>query len=157
MMNKQQFTEIAKKVLHPNNGLVSPKLIHPGREWLIGVTVAAVIFGVIAAWSAQMYLEYKDTTVAEVTETEVAVYRTALVNSALDDFSVRTDKHEDFISINLIEKDPIAPEVDDLNIASTTDIEIETASSSVEVREEGGVEEVDAVVEEVVDGDLEIE
>ena len=138
MMNKKQFTAIVKNILHPTTRLSSPQLIHPHREWLTGLLVTVMIFVASAAWSTQMYFKHQDTNVTVVYEADVVVYREALVNSALESFSVREEKYDSLISSNSV---IVIPDNPGLEIArdgaTTTDDQTETemATSSVDVTE----------------------
>jgi len=97
MMNKKELTAFAKNILHSHKQLRSPQIMHPAREWFIGLLVAAGIFGVCAFVSVQAYLEHRhiDLTVY-VDETSTAtVYRESLVEAALDLFSSRSQRYDE--------------------------------------------------------------
>lgn len=100
MINKREFTDIAKRVLRFHKGLKSPQIMHPVREWFTGLMVAVVIFGASAGWSAYMYMKYQNTSVAggDGTETEMVVYRESLVNAALQKFSSRQEHHKELLA-----------------------------------------------------------
>ena len=142
-MNKREFTEIAKKVLRSNKGLKSPQIMHPEREWLIGLFVAVVFFGTSAAWSAHMNIKYKNISVTgnNDVESDVVVYRESLVNSALQKFSSRQEIHE-----SLLNSTPkiIAPEITN-EVSSST-------SSSLEVKNEATSSP--QIIEEIVKNEL---
>ena len=63
MMNKQSFTNIAKRILHPHAGLHSPRIVYPTREWFIGLLIAFAIFAAAALWSVHSYTQYKNISV----------------------------------------------------------------------------------------------
>lgn len=85
MMNKKEITQFAKKIIHSQAGLANQQLMHPKREWLIGVAVALCIFTASIGWSAIKYLTYQnveDHTVAQ-SAAPAAVYKETLVAEAL--------------------------------------------------------------------------
>lgn len=60
------------------------ELIHPSRDWLLGLGTGVLITGGIIAWSGQLYLTYRDNPQVSVdqTESDVVIYRAPLVESA---------------------------------------------------------------------------
>ena len=100
MVNKQSFTNAAKRILHPHAGLHSPRIVHPAREWFIGLLLALTIFTVAALWSVTSYTQYKNISVEGTADdnTEVVVYREGLVNAALETFTERQAEHEQLLS-----------------------------------------------------------
>lgn len=98
MINKQSFSQVAKRVRRTGRGLRDPQLMHPNREWGIGLLVAVLIFTISAVWSAQTYMKYKDASinlVEPVTE-NMQVYRAAMIDAALEKFSERQAANELF-------------------------------------------------------------
>ena len=86
MMNKKELTAFAKNIIRSQKGLQNPQLMHPRREWIIGILVATFIFGASIAWSSVKYFEYKSSDTLTSTEpaSPVAVYRQNLVQEALE-------------------------------------------------------------------------
>lgn len=94
MIHKKQFTDIAKKIIRSQKGLRNHQLMHPSREWAIGLCVAALMFLGSAVWSSMMYLEYKTENLSQDnnTQEQPVVYREALVDSALDLYAEKNSK-----------------------------------------------------------------
>lgn len=87
---------MAKRLLHPQRDLRKPEIMHPARDWIIGLLTALLIFIAGAAWSTHVYLKYRDLSVEETSNvsTEVVVYRESLVKAALDEFAGRVTEHQ---------------------------------------------------------------
>lgn len=91
MIHKTDIKRFARKVFKGQKRPKNPELMHPSREWIIGLLVAFVMFFGTAAWSAQTYLEYRDVSIGDNQQEQetVVVYRESLVNAALEIFSER--------------------------------------------------------------------
>lgn len=91
MMNRKTFSKITKRIMRSQKGIRDPKLVHPRREWVIGILAASFVLIGAAAWSATTYLNYQDIelTMGQGTEAEVVVYRESLVNASLEVFTER--------------------------------------------------------------------
>jgi len=146
MMNKPEFTKIAKNILNSQKQLKNPQIVHPSREWLIGIFVALVIFGGTSAWSLQTYKQYQNTSVDVNKQSEVdVVYRESLVKAALEKFLTRSQNHAIYIKGSLSEA--IVPNLEGEETATSTELIDEsssetTASSSAVDMEESSSEGV---------------
>jgi|GEM_PF-1170334 len=91
MLNKDQITQFAKGIVRSQKGLQNHQLMHPRREWLIGIVVALCIFSASIVWSSLKYFEYQNIEQQAVTEPEapVTVYRKNLVDEALASFAAK--------------------------------------------------------------------
>lgn len=132
MIDKKEFKKMAKKILRSDKGVVNPKLMHPAREWGIGITVGLIILVVSMVWSAEVYLSYRDTNFDEVAnENEVIVYRASLVENTLALFTNRADYFADLLSNStqpsLFENDLSGQDVI-IDEVSTTSIDVEGAN-----------------------------
>lgn len=128
MINKQSFSNISKLMKRAHRGLSDPQLMHPDREWAIGLLIAVVLFTAGVVWSSQIYLQYRDSSanpVAPVVE-NVQVYRESLVNTALSDFSNRQSAHETFLKKVIIE-DVIPQEETEKNEVDSAEMEVDNA------------------------------
>jgi hypothetical protein len=94
MINKKEITQFAKQIIHSQQGLKNRQLMHPRREWLIGVTGAVGIFIACITWSAIEYFEYETTEGQTSSQAEaiVAVYRETLVSEALAEYSQKAER-----------------------------------------------------------------
>jgi len=60
------------------------ELVHPGRDWLLGIGSGVVISSIIIGWSAQLYFTYRDNPQdnSDQAQTDMVIYRAPLVESA---------------------------------------------------------------------------
>jgi len=157
MMNKEEFTKIAKGIIKSSKGLQSPKIIHPNREWFTGLLITLLIFAASGVWSAQMYLQYRDTSVTENVEAsdEGVVYREAMVNSALEDLAERQNNYDDLVSYFVTNSS-----VEEI-IVKEEEVEVSTSTESTEEEsgndEAANEEETEDVSEEVEEGEIPLE
>ncbi|MCA9355562.1 hypothetical protein KC865_03375 [Candidatus Kaiserbacteria bacterium] len=158
MVNKKQFSQIAKRIVKSNKGLQSPRIMHPIREWFIGITLAVIVFVACGAWSAYIHMKHKDLSVKQLNEidSEVVVYKESLVGTAIKEFSERLDKHDVLlqeISANPIIED-VPEEVEDTTVATASSSEVIT-DEELPVVVSNEVEE-DAVTPEEAETDGEV-
>lgn len=130
MKNKQKIKEIAKKILKSQKGIRSPQIMHPTREWLVGLLIAIIIFGSSAIWSVFMYREYKNVSITDGgANTETIVYRESLVNAALQEFSERQKKHNDLL--NGVSNEAMSSQVEEVGSVSTTTELVGSSTASI--------------------------
>jgi hypothetical protein len=96
MLNKKQMTDMVRKILKHSQGLRDHKIMHPEREWLIGLSFALLIFIASAYGSAFTYWKNKNITASTdmITSEEVTVYRESVVKEALAKFDIRNKERE---------------------------------------------------------------
>jgi hypothetical protein len=135
MINKQKITNLAKNFFHKEKTLKSPRLMHPKREWLIGLMVAVLLFIGTAGWSAYSYIYYRDFTPdnSDLETSEVTVYRESLVEEALNQYQQREQTYNDLLDQNFQPEELTTPEnstsTDVANTATSTN-SIQTEASS---------------------------
>ena len=134
-LGNYEIQAVAKKLFHHNRGIQRTKLMHPNRDWLIGVLVGILIIVVMIGWSAYTYLEKRDAIGLTDTSVEpvVPVYNADTVQDALDLYTKREELFEELNqSRGQIIVDP------EVNIVSTT-----TSSTTDQVTDEQPEAEVD--------------
>lgn len=91
MMIKNDIKKMASKLWHHQKGMRSYSIMHPEREWLIGLVVALGLVMAIGSWSAYTYLQNKllIENGLEVEVVEEAVYRESFVEEAKELFRQR--------------------------------------------------------------------
>lgn len=148
MLNKNKLATLAKQILHPHKGLHSPQIMHPTREWFVGLGVAAGIFLMSIIWSAHTYLSYQSVTLdtVDVSADQAVVYRESMVKAALEVF---VDKQK--LQPELLPEEIIEPEV--VLTVSTSTSEIENLVEVSEVAQASTTEE--SVVEDSTEGESE--
>lgn len=110
---------MTRTIMRHSQGLQDPKLMHPEREWFIGLMVAVTIFIVTASGSAYSYVKNRhpmaeDTNMNE----EVTVYRESIVKDALGLITARDEERTALIQ--QFTPAEILPEVAPEPVASTT-------------------------------------
>jgi len=138
MINKQEIKNIAKRILKFRRGVRDHQIIHPSRDWFIGLAISVLLFGTSAAWSAHVYINHKNSSVGEVVGVveEVVVYREAMVAAALQYFG---DKQEFYT--NLLHSESVTEQPSEESVVGETVNEEATATSSESVAEVSPQEE----------------
>jgi hypothetical protein len=135
MMSKLTVKSIAKRILGSSSELQSPKLMHPVREWFVGLAVATTIMLVGGVWSAQTYLQYQDVSLAneDSSETPAVVYRASLVEAALAEFAARNAEYEALLreaGANPTTS-PVSTSTEDVTITDPEDTDATTTPGSL--------------------------
>lgn len=112
---------MAKRVAHRSRGGTDTKLVHPRREWFIGLTffLLIVIGGSVANLRDHTYYNSLDTSV-ERTSVPIKEYRSDSIREAIETYNARATRFETLVSD--VSREPSRP------VASTT-------TSTVDVRE----------------------
>lgn len=142
MLNRKEITNAAKRMLRQHRGLEDPQIIHPQRDWFIGLGVAVAVFILIAWWSITSYLHHSNADVdvlGEAGNTDT-IYREAQVKAALELFSEKNKKYEE-----LVGDMPVQPEILE-SVAAEEDSVLES-----ELTDENVLEETPVVIEEVAE------
>jgi hypothetical protein len=70
-------------------------IMHPERDWLLGIFVGMVVVTIAAVWSMGTYVQFKNISVTSSTDSpDSIIYKENLVNSALTDFGERKEMYE---------------------------------------------------------------
>lgn len=135
MAHKDLFKKIATRITQKHTALQNSRIMHPVRDWAIGLIIAVVLFFMSAAWSANEYVTYRDVTVvAQNIDEEVVVYRASMVSAALQEFEQRAILHQSLLTQS-------APVVVEAPVESV-------ATSSVVTEDEEYTDAAEAIVEE---------
>lgn len=126
---------MAQKILKHSRGLRDHKMMHPEREWLIGLAIALSLFTITAY--ASIYTYWKDKNMTSSSDTTVSedsvTYRASLVRDALKRFETRNKEREDMMSTFSADRAPVEPASDtsstSIKEASST-APLETATST---------------------------
>jgi hypothetical protein len=128
MIDKKEFKKMAKKILKSDRGVQNPKLMHPAREWGIGVLSGLLVLAASAAWSANTYVSYRNNANINNSsvDSEVIIYRALQVETALKTFSDRNERYGSFVggNNNLPGEEPVL------------EVEIDLSTSTEEVSDE---------------------
>lgn len=126
-MNKFNVKELAKRVLHSHSEVLSPKLMHPQREWFVVLLIMLAIIVGSAVWSAQTYLRYQDVSVTnnDTTEKPAVIYRASLVEAALAEYAER-----ELLYQQLLQGQETGSVANSTEESPQRDVETETSTSS---------------------------
>lgn len=118
MISKQDILKAAKQIVRQNRGYHSPQLVHPRRDWWIGLSIFATIVIVGSFYLAHLFVQYQ---AVEDVEGEVVhgvpKYKETVVQDVLTVFGIRSVDYADALSKPAPQ--PIATTTDEM--ASTTD------------------------------------
>lgn len=105
--------------------LVDRHIMHPEREWLLGIVTGVVLVAVVAYASIATYIKYSSVSVTSTEVTEGAtVYRTELVAVALSEINSRSQEYENLKASILAS--------DTFSATEITPTNTDTASTTVE-------------------------
>ena len=132
MLSSKDIKKISKKILRHQQGLRDIEVMHPVREWYVGLAVAFILMIVSTLWSAITYLDNRNVEVTEVDESSIktVTYREEAVANALQLFETKAAVRD-----SILGSDIFIPPVTETEIASSTDetnIVATTSSSTVE-------------------------
>lgn len=121
MITKQDILKMAKTVFKRSRGKYQHQLMHPTREWLIGLFCSAIflVVGSVWVWGEFAYYQNLRPEGGQLTQPDVQ-YREVAVRAAIDRFSEKAVRYNTILNAEPL-VDPIVPEVK---------IEEESASST---------------------------
>lgn len=133
-MNKN-IDNILKSISRHKRGLRDPQIMHPERDWLLGIVMAVSIFVLSGGWSLALYLKNRNLTDVESStpQTDNVVYRESMVAEALG----RLEKRNRELN-SLLPGEAEAEAKVEVETASSTD---DIASTTEEVIDETAVVE----------------
>lgn len=131
-MNKN-IDNILKSISRHKHGLRDPQIMHPEREWLIGISIAVTIFILSGAWSLTLYLKNRNVSsdIQMGEQSEVVVYRESMVNEALGRLDKRKAALDALLGRESVVETP--PEEPEEIVAPVEDESIATSSEEMEV------------------------
>ena len=123
MLSKDEIRKLAKRVVRHQQGRRTHQIMHPERDWLIGVAIAIFIVVASAVWSGSKYVETREIISVGVTAEaeDAAVYRESNVKTALEIASTRM----------YLAENSTRPEYVDTNGATSTATSTATTSEPV--------------------------
>jgi len=137
-MNKTNLDmqALAKKLFRHKQGLRQVKLMHPKRDWLVGVLVGIIIMVMMVGWSAYTYLEKREAITLDATdiEAQIPVYRSDVVEDALSIFTARKERFEQLNQRSVVTSAPepeVTPEVSTSTISAIPITATSSASQPV--------------------------
>ena len=131
--SNQHIRALARKLFHQEKGIRRVKLMHPDRDWLLGVLAGVMIILTMIGWSAYTYLEQRSAIELDETnmEAEIPVYKGETIEDALELFA---NRKEAFTQLNQtstpVVETPVGP-VADVGATSSTDEIVEESDQAI--------------------------
>jgi hypothetical protein len=95
MIDKKSIIKMANDVLHRSQGYPDRRLLHPSREWGIGLVVFALVVITGSFFVGNIFIEYRSIdTVQSDAEVSIPQYREVHVTDALDLYRARNEEYE---------------------------------------------------------------
>lgn len=135
MISKKDITKIAKRIIRRQRGLRDHQMIHPRREWSVGLVSGFVLLLGGAVWSFLTYGEVSERDVQNVGAVEVqqTVYREEMVEAALEQFRQKKSDYQEL----LVASETNNPDIEEVEVI----IDPIEAFTEEEVPEEEGLEQ----------------
>lgn len=109
MINKVNITKIVKKVSKRDQGVPDRELMHPRREWSIGLIIFLILVFTGGSYALFAFNSYSGISVeGEVVEVDQLHYKRADILKAIELYQ---QKRDDFESINLNQPSVVATEI----------------------------------------------
>jgi len=132
MFNRDKITELAKSVLKPKGVISGTSLIHPTREWGIGLVIAVVVFLITSFWSLQTYLKHKNLSVTDKpTDIQTPEYKADLIDGSLEIIKNKATEFDGLVAgAKNIPAEVVPDAVNETPVDQSPESEIDTASST---------------------------
>ena len=130
MISKRDIAKIAKHVLKRHRGVRDHQIIHPMREWTVGLFGGMILLILGATWSVLTYREVSNRGVenAGTVEVEQTIYRDDLVNAALEKLRERQADYQALLD----NRDSYQPSTEEME----EEVELVDDEEGVEITEE---------------------
>ena len=94
MISKSDIVKIVKKVQKRGKGVPERRLMHPARDWSIGLLLSSTIFLILSAYMGYSFMERtKNVDEATVIDSSVIIYKSDLAQDVLEKYR---DKNKSF-------------------------------------------------------------
>lgn len=91
MITKHDIIKMAKHVFRRSRGMPDRRLLHPKRDWLIGMLMFATILIAGSIVSAQTFVSYQDVLPADDASVGIIpTYNSATIEKVLEEYRART-------------------------------------------------------------------
>lgn len=132
MIDKNLIKKMVDHTLRPEKKqFIDNNIMHPEREWLIGILVGVVIFVSGLVWGLHTYNFYRNIEIVTY-ESEAVVYRASLVEETLRDFAKREEIYNELLTKNKTVEAVVFEEDVIQATSSTSTTEIERSMEMIE-------------------------
>lgn len=119
-----QVTSVAKKIFAAGNTKEQGNVLHPKRDWYIGIAVGCLIAPGVGGWSAYTYVDNRNNTISSVeVETVAPIYQASLIEEAQQVVSERAAAFAAVTQSSVVASSPVAVASTSPAIASTIPLE----------------------------------
>jgi predicted component of viral defense system (DUF524 family) len=95
MIDKNNILKMVNDVFHRSQGYPDRRLLHPHREWSIGVFMFVVVVVAGSVFVTSIFMQYKDvSSTEEGLEESIPQYREVIVQDALELYRARTEEYQ---------------------------------------------------------------
>lgn len=124
MIEPRDIKKMVMSVVRHDKGLRDPRIMHPARDWFIGIGFMFAIVLAGALYSAMSYVTYD---VIDYSETDVdqslTTYRAASVEAAIAVYTAKKSAHDELISeVGVVEEIIVPVDLDTEEVPSTSDL-----------------------------------
>lgn len=99
LLNTTELMNMARHVFRRSRGIPDKRLMHPRREWGIGLLMFAAVLGVGSVYSAQSFTQFKDlTSIKGEASLAIPRYNQGQVEAVLALYAARNEAYQDLIS-----------------------------------------------------------
>lgn len=124
---------MVRNVVRRNKGLSDRKLMHPAREWILGLFFMVICIGAGAAYSAYSYAVYDD---GEYNGTDIEqtliTYRTKQVEDAIAKYNEEKKEHQTILGANITTSIPQNTEESEQTATTSEEVLPEDPSPTVD-------------------------
>ena len=95
MIDKKNLIKMAKAIVRHDNGYPDKRLMHPQREWFIGLVLFVVVVLIGSFFAGNIFITYQniDTSKGDSGKS-IPVYRQTIITDALDRYKTHTKEYE---------------------------------------------------------------
>jgi len=122
-LSNPRINELAKKQFHHQPRVQRIKLMHPNRDWLIGLLLGVALMVGMGSWSAYIYFDQREAISLSNTDivADAPLYRADLVDQALAEFTKRAEVFNELSRTPVVAPTPETDLVSDESTATTTE------------------------------------
>ena len=111
MITYNEIIEMARHIARRSRGLPDRRIMHPVRDWLIGFSVATLIFACLSIYAGWIFFTEKNTDIdAYAVRVETITYEHERVREVLDTYRM---KEQQFNALRTYRSEPL-PESNEL-------------------------------------------
>ena len=131
MIENKLVQKMVKHALNPKRKqLVDNSIMHPEREWFLGITIGILICVLGTWWSVTSYMTYNKVNVQNKESESPVVYRASMVKEVVTDFSNREVAYNNLLLELKQQKPTVAPVVSVSTSTDSLDIQEESVSDA---------------------------